>query len=285
MPQKYQEWDEGFFDYDIYPLFGENLRGPAPNLSKPTIAFIGAAQTFGRLATKSFPSIVGQNVGTEVLNLGVGGKGPSFFSQEEEMLSAINQCSVAVVQVMSGRSVSNSYFQVLDGGCISATSDATPPQTAEAFYDALLKRKQDIDVGSLLDDARRFYVAEMSSFLDLITPPKILFWFAVRSPDLPHPDLWSAHGMLDVIKRGGATLGTLPEFELRCGCFPHFIDRATLNKIIPHCDQYVECVTSRGLPDITWRGARARWNNYYPSDAMHRVAANSLIPVCRDLLN
>lgn len=47
MGKFYQDWDIEIIDYDMYTLQGLDLRGPALTQSN-YIAYLGAAQTFGR---------------------------------------------------------------------------------------------------------------------------------------------------------------------------------------------------------------------------------------------
>src|SRR5687768_3753373 len=82
MGDYYQRLDFGHFDYELHWLKGlrpHRFRGPAIDPSRPYIACIGAAQTFGRFCERPFPALLGERLGVQALNLGVGGAGPRLF--------------------------------------------------------------------------------------------------------------------------------------------------------------------------------------------------------------
>jgi Domain of unknown function (DUF6473) len=284
MSEFYETLDRGLVDYDMYAIEGLRLRGPKP--ARPTIAFVGAAQTFGRYRLQPFPAIVGKKLDVEVLNLGVGGKGPGYFVQSAPMLEMLNRCRLVIVQVMSGRSVSTSIFHSSDGGSDGTFGNDRRVMQAEVVYDNLLRSGDPGYVQSIFQESRENYVAEMIALLREIVPPKILFWFSARSPERQTPGGFGGHQTIAFIKDGLARLGVLSRFELAAGCFPHLIDRAIVARLTAHADRYVECTTSRGLPELlsSARNRHLRWNNYYPSVSMHRAAAAALAPICRDLL-
>jgi hypothetical protein len=109
------------------------FRGPPVDLSRLFIAFVGAAQTFGRFVNKPFPTLIGETLGAPVLNLGVGGAGPAFCDRPR-YLDILNRAEAVVFQVMSGRSASRSLFSNADSGGLTGTTPLAPgPIRAEAF--------------------------------------------------------------------------------------------------------------------------------------------------------
>jgi hypothetical protein len=292
MSALYQAWDEGAFDYDLYPFGDLALRGPRPRGARPSIAFIGAAQTFGRLCHAPFPNLVAAALDVDALNFGVGGKGPEFFLRRDDILGAANRAELVVVQVLSGRSVSNAAFQAADGGRDGVRLPDGRPMSAEDVYDDLLRgrdrRGRDAHfMAALVEETRRTYASQMIGLLQAIERPKILLWFSVRSPERPAGRLdLSPHALVGLVKRAGRALGVVPPFEGLLGAFPQLVDRATLERVRPHADRYVECVGRAGLPQAMRRAGRRviPWNNYYPSPEMHRAAADALLPECQRLL-
>ena len=115
MGSYYQHEDEQFLDYGMAQLHGEWFRGPLDQ-GPDAIAWLGAAQTFGRYVAEPVPAIVGKRLGLGTLNLGSGGKGPEYFLRHPELLEEVNRCRVAVIQVMSARASDNSLFQSQRGG-------------------------------------------------------------------------------------------------------------------------------------------------------------------------
>jgi hypothetical protein len=78
MGQFYQDLDAPHFDYQLSfvgDIADTQFRGPPADLSRPYIACVGAAQTFGRFCASPFPEILGRRLGIQVVNLGVGGAG------------------------------------------------------------------------------------------------------------------------------------------------------------------------------------------------------------------
>src|ERR1700721_1759052 len=115
MAISYKRNDAGFFDYPMEKLHGEWFRGPLDR-GPDAIAWLGAAQTFGRYVEEPFPGVVGKRLDLGTLNLGSGGKGPRYFLRHPELLEEVNRCRVAVIQVMSAKGSDNSLFQSEKGG-------------------------------------------------------------------------------------------------------------------------------------------------------------------------
>ncbi|MGE0142918.1 MAG: DUF6473 family protein [Planctomycetota bacterium] len=267
----YQDLDREVIDYQIYRLPGvdRNLRGPRIDLSKPFIACIGAAQTFGRFCPTPFPELLSQKLGCQVLNLAIGGCGPEMYLRPE-LFEVLNRANLVVAQVLSGRSASNSIWRS-DRGDIMGTSlpDGRKLRQEEVFQE-IFAGKRRADLTRVAAETRRDFIDQYSKLFDLLDCPKILFWFAKRTPDY--------------VTRYDSMWGLLSEF-------PHLVDRATIDSIRPHAEGYVECVTTRGLPQRLWRADVAvegtvreadgfLYNRYYPSPEMHEDAAAALAPVC-----
>ena len=74
-------------DYNITDSpFGFPVRGPFVDQLEdqspiPTVAFLGAAQTFGTWCEFPFPTLVSSALSVNSLNLGYGGAGPAFFQE------------------------------------------------------------------------------------------------------------------------------------------------------------------------------------------------------------
>ena len=123
-------------------------------------------------------------------------------------------------------------------------------------------------------ETRENWIDSFRSLLAAITRPKILFWFAERGPAYSER-LDDVHGLF--------------------GGFPQLVNRAMMEHIWPLCDQYVECVSSRGMPQALRnrftgepalvnfgqgrKGEQPRassHNSYYPSPQMQLDAARAL---------
>ena len=281
MGQGYQDRDYDIVDYELFELPGlpRPLRGPAPAelTAGRHIVFVGAAQTFGCYATIPFPALVGSSLGAPALNLGVAGAGPLFFLSRPRLLERINRAAFAVVQVMSGRSQSNSAFESKGGELLTVRADGRRLGAAPA-WDEFLEANGPQAVDALVEETRRNWVADFKALFAAIEVPTVLLWLSTREPS----------------------------YERRHDCanslfgeFPQLVDEGWLAEIRPCADRVVSSVSARGMPQrlisrftgrptaITMRadlgGRKKKWNNYYPSPEMHEDAAAALLPVCREL--
>ncbi len=302
----YQEEDRSFVDYQLYELDELLLRGPACS-SDDYIAYLGAAQTFGRFCPDPFPAIIGRELGIGSLNLGQGGAGPSYFLSSphaEVLLEKANQAKLVVIQVMSGRSVGNSVFESPSGMSAGFRLPDHTSMRSEAIWSDLLlgKDRRGLDyafVEELFLENSKNYVNAMIELLGKITPPKVLFWFSVRSPDQFR--LLSKVELRQVRlsrRLEGHPLAIKIMYKLKIfkvprqpqpilGAFPQLVTGEMVRKISSHCDAYVECITNEGLPQKLMNSTNesARINRYYPSPEMHRKAASQLLGICHELLN
>lgn len=282
----YQDIDFEVIDYRLVPLPGTNLlaRGPLP-LSLAEGGFVcalGAAQTFGRFVERTYLSLLGDRLGVETLNLGMAGAGPKHYSNRRNVLDLVNRASLVIVQVMSGRSVSNSYFENTAAGSLRPRHAPAheAARHAEIAYTKLFDEKGRAFIKPLIAETRENYLAEYDSLLGLIKVPVILFWFSERGTD------YAEFYRQGIGRSAGGFLGK----------FPQLVNTAVIDRLRAKVDHYAECVTSRGLPqptrsrftgEIVDLGVAPRYpghNNYYPSPEMHEDAAAALLPVVRRVL-
>lgn len=288
MTAEYALTDGEVVDYETYRLDPEvfdrvtgaplHLRGPRPATLLPGgyVACLGAAQTFGRFCPRPFPSLLAARLGQEALNLGRGGAGPAFFAEENtRLMDYVNQSSLAVVQVMAGRSESNSLFRSLGLGFYTRISDGARIGCDQAFRELL----EEHDVGfvkAIVEETRANWIRSYRRLLNQIRVPKVLLWFSTRTPDY-------VEGYDDV--------------NALFGGFPQLVNAHMVRQVRPGCDAYVEFVSQRGMPHQLrsrhtgdrvavrdpWGGA---WTEdwYYGSPEMHADAAAALAPVCSGLL-
>jgi len=282
MSRGYQRRDAHIVDYKIYELPGVDcgFRGPRPNSSE-YIACVGASQTFGRFVQTPFPQLLAEALGIETMNLGRGGTSPSFHRSDPKLLEYINRARLVIVQVLSGRSQSNSLFQIENHSDHGINLADGQKASADQFYSWLLA--QDMELAhKVVTETRDNYVSAMAQLLEAISPPKILLWFSARSPE--YEESWK-----------------LPTWRL-WGEFPQFVNREMVDRLRSYSDRYVECVSRRGTPQPLFdlagnrttfksfalpgvEGVVKTENRYYPSPEMHEDAAELLIPACRELLH
>lgn len=302
-------------DYQCHELPGTGLwfRGPSPGRLDRGRYFtaIGAAQTFGCFCDRPYPALLSTRLGIPALNLGYSGAGPGFYSHHEEVIRVINDGAFCIVQVMSGRSTSNSLLANPQGLAYgSRRSDGAPATAEEVFEQAIMRDLARIPllprratkaavkvlgiplpaVRRLAEESRNDWIGSYQALFSIITVPKVLFWFSARTPD--YRPRYHRHRSL-------------------FGKYPHLIDAATLGRIKPFADAYVECVSERGSPQplvsrftgkpaavslqadkkpLAGGGAtslyRGVWraNAYYPSPEMQEDAASALEAPCRMIL-
>lgn len=279
----YQQTDKDFINYDLWNLEGESLqvRGPKPKLNEKYFSTIGAAQTFGRFCELPYGEILKKLTGFEHLNFGFSGAGPSFFNRRPRLIETINEGECCIVQVMSGRSVSNDWFELgQNQGTLRKRGSGGPFEFAEDAYKELMKRESVTKLAEIREQTQDRYVAEYRELAERITVPKILLYFSVRTP-----------GKLEVC-------GNLGQYW---GAFPHFVDTDVLARIKGFFTDYVEVVSNRGMPQtiinkftgeevLLWDEAsfpniRYRSHNlYYPSPQMQLDAALATLEPLRAVM-
>ena len=274
MGKGYQDRDAEIIDYRLWNLkgVGAPLRGPEPASlnTGDYISCVGATQTFGCYAEHPYPALLGARLDTSILNLGMSGAGPSFFTTRPNFLSVIDEGRITVVQVMSGRSVSNHLFQSKGREMLTRRVDGETKGAAPMYRDLLETRDFRL-ISQVLHETRQQWVDDFTQLLDRIRSPKILFWLSVRAPEY------------------SASLDDVHRFF---GEFPQLVNREMVDFIRPLCDDYVECTTDVGMPqrlysrrtgepvEITKRadlgGGTKAFNDYYPSPEMHEAGAAML---------
>jgi hypothetical protein len=281
---EYAKHDWNVADYHIFSLGPDVidrqtqkellLRGPKLKSCKPGDYFVclGAAQTFGRFCEKPFPTLLQERLQLEVLNIGRGGAGPSFFSKEnDQLLKYINNAPFAIIQIMSGRSESNSLYESKGLGYYYRRSDGIGISCDMAFQE--LFKTHDINfVKEIVAETRTNWIQSYIELLDNIQVPKVLFWFSERYPRY---------------QERYENLGTM------YGQFPQLVNQDMVDQIRRHADDYVECLSTKGLPhklidrftglattvEDPWAGLWTE-NRYYPSPEMHLEASEMLENVC-----
>ena len=277
----YQERDAEIVDYRIASLHGVDVpvRGPLPASLEDGDYFtcLGAAQTFGCLVERPFPSLVADALDIPALNLGLAGAGPRYFVRKPALAAYANRGRFAIVQVMSARSEDNRRFA--SGGLELLTLPDGTRIGAEPAYRGLLERESEETVRAIVEETRANWIGSYASLFSMLTVPTVLLWFSTRGP--------------------GYVAGYSDVYSL-FGAFPQLVDATMVGAIRKLAHHYVEVVTTRGRPQrlvsritgqptsITGRadlGARhLEYNTYYPTPEMHEDASAAIIEACRTQL-
>ena len=296
----YQTRDGRIVDYQFYTCdkVRATLRGPRPKALRP-LAYavcLGAAQTMGVLCERPYPAILEETLGLPVVNLGLGGASPSLFTGNDGALAIVNEAKFVIVQIMSGRSESNSLYASAGTELLTRRSDGGAIRAVDA-YDELLKSHAlaTLNFGGMrrfliphapkrlravISQTRAAWMDSHRALLEEISVPTVLFWFSSRTPQY---------------KERYHTVQQL------FGQYPQLVNAEMVDAVKPAATHYVECVSGRGMPQPlrdkdtgapasinlpTPAGAPQRvWthNPYYPSPEMHEDAAAALAPVCTGL--
>ena len=300
MGKWYQTEDINFINYELYNFDGLELRGAESNYTNYSryIAYVGAAQTFGRYCQQPFPNLIGSKLNIGTLNFGRGGAGPTYFLNQPNIIDYVNKSELAVVQVMSARSISNSVFESQLGGSTGLRLPDHKKMRLEEVFRKLFngedpRGKSYEFVFNLIEETRQNYLNATLELLQAITVPKVLFWFSVRSPEQCEELSWwnfmmrRACNQKSSIKRVFFKIPSLRHYTSHpAGEFPHFVNQEMVEAMKSASNFYVECSSSVGLPQLmrNSEGKVVRKNNYYASPEMQQQAAELLIPVCQKIL-
>jgi hypothetical protein len=262
----YQERDREIIDYEEFSLPGTpyELRGPAPETLAPGEYFtcVGAAQTFGCFCEQPYPALLAERLDLPALNLGLAGAGPRLFLQDEDLLRYVNRGRFAVVQVLSGRSEENSRFANVGRGLLTRRSTGQEIRPEPAYAEILANESADA-VEAIVAETRANWTRSFSRLLEAIQVPTILYWFSQRPPDYEQ---------------------SLSDVQALFGQYPQLVNRAMIEEIRGLSDDYVECVSARGVPQrlfSRFTGEPKGANSYYPSPEMHADGADALAEACR----
>ena len=187
----YQTADEEIIDYEFWELPGidGSCRGPKVDLERPYFSCIGAAQTFGRFVQEPYPTLLARTLDAQALNLGFSGVGPSFFLGRPKFFDFINNGKFCIVQMLSGRSISNSVFEVSPANQgLSRRKDVNARQNdrfllAQHAYEEYLRTASQEELQALREEIRQRYVELMKELLAKIKIPKVLLYFSRRAPN------------------------------------------------------------------------------------------------------
>ncbi|MBR8828223.1 MAG: hypothetical protein DSM107014_10055 [Gomphosphaeria aponina SAG 52.96 = DSM 107014] len=291
----YQKLDWDVVDYQlqvldpeiIESLTGKELlvRGPIPEKLEKNSYFvcIGAAQTYGRFCPNPYPKLLQERLEIPALNLGHGGSTPSYFLEHEKLSKYINNAKFAIIQVTSARYASNAYFESeyepKRSYLFTRKSNGEKIPWIKVYQELLDKYDKEY-VKKNVAESRENWIKESKKIFAQINIPKILFWFSIRQPDYQYNyNNKQAH--------------------LLCKAYPQLVNLQMIEAIKNDCEEYVECVSERGMPQILinrftgepikvdqkWKGIEKKVetskNKYYPSPEMHMDAANALEEVCQ----
>jgi hypothetical protein len=300
----YQPRDWNVVDYQEFRLPGFDVPFRGPGFDPATVergsffTCIGAAQTYGCLYERPFPTLLSQSIGLPVLNLAVGGAGPGFYGQYDILIDAMNRGRFVILQVMSGRSEANSRFEP-DGYVefVKERSTGERMTSSEAWHRIAAEELDKAD--RYLNQTRARWVVSSRNLIIRLKVPVILFYFSRRPPDytIDYPAIEAQLRQRNAGEKHSFFVEGL------VGDFPQVIDGKSVRAVASAVSGYAECLSSRGMnqpiinrftglpmvnpgleggPEYSYFDFSA--NRYYPSAEMHEDAHAALLPVVRDCL-
>jgi LPS sulfotransferase NodH len=281
----YQDRHYYLIEYDPTPAPGLDFlcRGPAPEEGAPYIAFVGASQTFGAFVQTPFPRRTAENLDHQAFNLGRGGAGPSFFSRHGPALDVVRKADAVVVQAMAARMEGNSRMESTEGRALVHFQDGgqSMAMDCDTAWRKIVEQETPERVLELVAESRRSWLGAMRTIAEAAEGPSVLVWFSERTPDY-EVNLRDQYALFNA--------------------FPHLVDRAMIDEARTFFSDYVEIVSSAGLPEptrsafsgevlpVVFGGGNLDEQNlgsenaYYPSQVMHEEVAAQLTPVLAKLI-
>ncbi len=108
----YQSEDASFIDYELFPQFQLQLRGPAWDPKEPAdLNAVGSARVFGRYLENPFPNILSHEYGFVCRNIGFAGCTPSAIYENDSLLRYLRESkAIPIVQVGAGDGAQCDWF-------------------------------------------------------------------------------------------------------------------------------------------------------------------------------
>jgi hypothetical protein len=275
---RYQAYDFEIVDYSLYSAVPGPIlfRGPRPELSAMAdgnyLAFLGAAQFFGRFQREAPHSVVADLAKIACINLSMAGAGPESFLKAP-ILSIAAAGKAAVLQVLSGRSVGCDEYPGLR--FTVRKGDGSRAERLTILKEIWKESRQ--EAKRLVGKWQLRYVTLMRQLIEEVRVPVLLVWASERSPDE-----WS----IDRLDEGA-------DF----GAFPHLVERWMVDEIAARASRCIEVSGDPGLPypfrsrfhggscpRLSANG-KLKWeNSYYPSAILSRRISEAVAQSLTGLL-
>lgn len=236
---------------------------------------LGAAQTMGRFVEKPYCEILSEQFGLWGMNLGRGAAGAGNFAGDG-VVSTINRGKFCIVQVMSGRSTKNVFFNPRTGRNVFGIEKAQPGVSGftEQVLSHVLKQNDPEFLDLFLQQVRAAWVKENERLAARITVPTVFLWFADREPAYQATLSKGIRGISE--------------------SFPQMIDDTALEAASQAFDYTAICTSQRGRPHRILKDGKPVMiqigtkildhNHYYPSPEMHEDAAAAIAPAIEKIL-
>ncbi len=170
------------------------FRGPPASLDRPYVAVIGGSETFGRFVRRPFPTLLADQTGMNVVNLGCMNAGLTAFSEDETVRKIASGAAVTVLQVPGAENMSNRYYMVhprRNDRFLSASDKMTRAFPDVDFTEFHFTRhmlrsllaSEPRAFEALREELRTAWEHRMRGFLRAIQSPVLLLWMSERGPE------------------------------------------------------------------------------------------------------
>lgn len=216
----YENLGRGALDYQ--PCHYENsrllFRGPARDLSRPYVLFVGGTETYGKFLARPFPALVEDGIGSPCVNFGCVNAGVDAFLGDPFVLEAASRAEAVVIQLLGAHNMSNRFYRVhprrndrfLDASAVMKSVfpeiDFTEFHFTRHMLGTLSARAPE-RYALLRDELSQAWLARMRLMLNSIPGRKYLLWFSAEAPQTvprqtglgPDP-LFVTRAMVDMLR-------------------------------------------------------------------------------------
>lgn len=259
-----------------YGTSGLTFRGPQARLEEPYVAVLGGTASHGRFVQYPFSSLLADQLGCTVVNLGIQNGGLDAYLNDETVLEILRRAAVVVIQVPGAQNHSNRFYSVhsrrndrfLAGSSALRALYPRVDFTEFSFTRHLLAAliTEDADRFSLVrQELRTVWQERMSALLSRL-PPNVL---------------------LLRLRHYAATPGTVhPELEAE----PLFVDNRLIARVRIKGAELFELAASQsaldqGIGEMFLNATEMAQAALLPNPAFHREICETLAPVIEKRLN
>ena len=258
--EAYQERDAAFFDYKLFERFDFSLRGPEWPIDEPAdFNLVGSARVFGRFVDKPLTTLLQDEHGIRAHNLGTAGGNPFMYMKRPDFLNYLaTSKAVPIVQVCGADGHSNDWFTRITGRTMRVKKDGLGLQVGTNVrggvgYRTAFKQLPFAEVVEQIRKGQQFILDDYRELKAALGRPAVIMYFS----DRPARKL-TKRTYRDLFK------------------FPHCVDRDMWEELKTIFEYSLEIVSDDGMPYTVTDGKTSVKVDLYPSEAMHRTAANEI---------
>ncbi|MBW7920471.1 MAG: hypothetical protein H3C51_00025 [Rubellimicrobium sp.] len=180
-----------------YPGSRLYFRGPAADLTRPFVAFLGGTETYGKFIETPFPALVARATGLQCANFGIVNASVDAPGSDPGLMAIARRAGVRVLQVTGAHMLSNRFYTVhprrndrfLRASTVLSALFPEVDFSEICFTGHLLARLWEVSPDRfqiLREELQAAWSARMRSTLEQLGPATLLLWFAPQMPsDIP----------------------------------------------------------------------------------------------------